>query len=79
MASDLEKAATVHEETTGIRLTCNPRISSDSESDKLVNVYECNVCHVLFGKHAPQCPVCHHGALSMVGSIVPERGQEQPP
>jgi rubrerythrin len=49
-----------------------------TESDKLVNVYECNVCHVLFGKHAPQCPVCHHGALSMVGSIVPEREQEQP-
>ena len=49
------------------------------ESERLVSVYECNVCHVLFGKHAPQCPVCHHGALSMVGSIVPERGQEQPP
>jgi hypothetical protein len=49
------------------------------ESDGLVNVYECNVCHVLFGKYAPQCPVCKHGALSIVGSIVPERGQEQPP
>ena len=48
------------------------------ESERLVSVYECNVCHVLFEKHAPQCPVCHHGALSMVGSLLPEKGHEQP-
>jgi len=50
-----------------------------AESDRLVNVYECSVCHVLFGRHAPQCPVCHHGALSLVGSLLSEKGQEQPP
>jgi len=43
------------------------------ESDRLVDVYECSVCHVLFGRHAPQCPVCHHGALSLVGSLLSEK------
>jgi len=53
--------------------------STLSESGRLASVYECSVCHVLFGRHAPQCPVCHHGALSLVGSFLPEKGQEQSP
>ncbi|MDH4122708.1 MAG: hypothetical protein OEV21_01275 [Thermoplasmata archaeon] len=41
----------------------------------MTDVYECNVCHVLFAKHAPQCPVCHRGAMTMVGALLPIKEQ----
>ena len=36
----------------------------------MIEVYECNVCHVLIGRHVPACPVCHHGGLSKAGGLV---------
>ena len=35
----------------------------------MAEIYECNVCHVLTGRHVPACPVCHHGGLTKIGNV----------